>query len=238
MTITQLIAEAQALCDADSTSYPAVTSGAEDVLLRRINAAYEEEVGKLIAQNGKWQFDDTNYTDLPVGYATLVNGQEEYTFASAHIEIRRVQVMDSNGIWHLLNPIDLDSLDIPREEYQKTAGMPYEYDVEGNSLTLKPAPSSGSVTLMNGLRVYFQRTASTFSVSDVTTGTKTPGFSSPYHILLAYKAALPYCMSYKKDRVALYLNEINRLERGLLNFETNKQKDVRKRLSMGGVNPR
>jgi len=45
---------------------------------------------------------------------------------------------------------------------------------------------------------------------------------------LAYKAAIPYCMSYKKDRLALYQNEAMRMERELLAFVSMRNKDVKK----------
>lgn len=221
-----IVEEIDSLCDTDSTSYPLAAK------LRRVNSKYEQIVGNLIVMNGTWQFDDSNYTTFPIGKGTLVASQNDYAFDSSHLVIDSVEVLDKNGIWHLLNPIDRQNLGVPIEEYAKTPGLPTEYDKSGSSLLLYPAPSAAECTLTNGLRVYFQRTASIFLVSDTT---KTPGFASPYHIILAYAAAIPYCATYKKDRVALYQREMERLERDLYAFESNKEKDVRKRITFKGV---
>ena len=229
MTIADLATEARLLCDADSNDY------SNDNLRRRINQAYEEVVGKLIAQNNRWEFDDSNYTAFPIGQTTLVDDQEDYTLDTTHLIVERVQVLDSAGVWRLLTPIDRQAIKIPFEEYLKDKGMPIYYDKTGSSLILKPAPNTTLVTATNGLRVYFQRTASVFTSAEFTTGTKSPGFSVPYHVLLAYKAALPFCMAYKPDRVPLIRSEIQRLEGELFTFESNKEKDERKRMSMQSV---
>ena len=232
MTIADLNLEARALVDADSTSLTDAT------LLRRVNSAYEEVVGKLIGLDGTWQFDDTNFTDLPIGITDLVAGQGDYSFDATHLEVERVEILDNNGKWLLMRPIDKSDITVALEEYFITDGLPTQYDKQGGSVILYPAPSAAETTLTNGLKLYFQRTASIYTSAEVTTGTKTPGFASPYHVLLAYKMALPYAMSYKKDRVPLFLNEINRLEDGLLKHYARREKDVRKRLNMAGVNSR
>jgi len=232
MTIADINAEARALCDADSTSYTAAD------LLRRVNAAYEELVGKLIQLDGTWQFDDTNFTDLPIGTTNLVAAQEDYSFDSTFIEIERASVLDNNGIWHPLDPLDESQIDVDLTEYSKTNGLPREYYKRGGSIFLKPAPAAANVTLTSGLKVWFQRTASVFTSAEVSTGTKQPGFASPYHVIIAYKAALPYCMSYKKDRVPMLMNEIARREKDLSAFYARREKDIPKRFEMAPIRHR
>ena len=227
--IADIVAEIYSLTDATPDSYPA------SAMLRRINQSYEKVVGYLISRNGQWQFDDSNFTSFPIGKANLVVGQQDYSFDVSHLVIERVEVMDNNGIWHLLNPIDIKNIGCAVEEYQKTNGLPTEYDKSGSSLLLYPAPAAANVTLENGLRVFFQRTAAIFTSGEVSTGTKKAGFASPFHYILAYDAAIPYCMTYKKDRVAAYMLKSKELLDGLLEFESNKEKDVPKRLSNRGV---
>src|SRR5258708_4090301 len=95
-----LISEIHSLCDSDSTSYPI------NPMTRRINSALEDFVGKIINVDGTWEYDDTNYTDLPVGTADLVEGQESYTFASEYLKIKRMKVKTLQNKWRTLRQID------------------------------------------------------------------------------------------------------------------------------------
>lgn len=228
-TIADINAEARALVDADSTSYPAAD------LLRRVNMAYEEVVALILGCDGLWQFDDTNFTTFPIATTTLVASQQDYTFNAAHLEIEGVSVLDNTGIWHKLRQIDDKSLGVDPAEYRKDDGLPVEYDKQGSSLLLYPAPASGSVTLASGLKVFFKRTADIFTSAQVTTGTKEPGFASPFHMILAYKAAIPYAMSYKKDRVPMLLEQVRRFEDGIKKHYGRREQDRRKRMTMGGI---
>lgn len=229
-TITDINAEARALCDADTTSYTATD------LLRRINTALEQVVGKILGIDGQWQFDDSNYTSFPIGTTTLVNSQNDYAFDSSMLEIERVEVLGVDGLWYELSPIDKSQISGAIDEFEKVDGLPRYYDKQGASILLYPAPDNGaSVTLASGLKIYFQRTASVFTVAEVTTGTKQPGFASPYHMILAYMAAIPYCQSYKPNRVSLYMAEVQRLEKLIENHYSRREKDRRKIMSLAGI---
>lgn len=221
MTIGDLVLEIYALTDTDSTSYSAAT------MLRRINAVYEKVVGMLIARDGAWEFDDINFTDFPRGKATMVEAQADYSFDSSHLSIEEVQVLGSDGKWHKLTPVDKRDFDVPLSEYFATTGLPTHYDKDGSSILLYPAPTASQVTLASGLQVHFRRTADKFTSAQVTTGTKEPGFASPYHMVIAYGAALPYCMANKKDRIALYKREYDDLMKEILGFYSRREKDVR-----------
>lgn len=226
-TIADINTFARFLCDADSTSYSAAN------LLITINQAYEEVISKILNSDGRWQWDDTNRTDLPIGTTTLVNGQQDYSFDTTHLKIIGVSVKDQSGDWHKLEPIDPDDMIGDRAEFDPTSGRPERYDKIGNSIFLYPAPDNGvSVTLSAGLKVYFQRTADLYTSAQVTTGTKVPGFASPFHMILAYKAALPYCMNYKPARIPMLQIEIQRLEKDLVIFYSKRQKDERQIMRM------
>ena len=220
MTISDINTETRSLCDADSTSLTNAT------LLIRVNNAYEEIIGNLIALNKNWNFGDSNYTALPTGLKTLTAGTQAYQFDSTYLNVLRVEVKDADGTWRLLAPIKLGDITVGQAEYYKTNGLPIEYEKREDFILLYPAPAAANVTLTNGLKVYFQRTADVFTAAQVTTGTKTPGFASPYHILICYKAAMIYCTSYKKDRVPMILSEIARLEKELLDFYALREKDI------------
>lgn len=225
MTITDIFGETRDLVDATSTSYP------DARVLRRVNTAYEDVIAQLINADGTWAFDDSNYTTVPIGTITMIEGQSSYTFLDTFLDVQTVKIMDKNGIWHILEPIDQSQVDFPLEDYLRTNAFPQYYAKDGNTIKLYPAPTATVITLASGLKVEFKRTAQLFTLSDVSTGTVTPGFASPWHVLLAYKAALPYAMSYKKDRVSLISGEIQRLERDLIAHYGEREKDKRKIMS-------
>ena len=240
-----IVQEIDDLCDSDASSYPVATK------TRRVNTALEEIEAKLIVASANgWEFGDSNFTSLPTGLKTLVNSQETYQLSGDQIPstgtgidvtnpiltLKGASVKDVNGIWRKLDPIHLSDIfkrGFDPAEYFKTDGLPQYYEKREDFLVLYPAPDNGvSVTLINGLKVFYDRRASKFTASDTT---KEPGFASPYHSILAYMAAIPYCVSYKKDRVPAYLNEITRLEKELLAFYGARAKDEPKVMTMRGI---
>ena len=227
MTIADLNQEVRDLCDADTTSYTAAT------LLRRVNSALETLVGKIINADGTWQYDDSNYTDLPIGVGSLVSGQSSYSFSSEYLDILEVMILTTNGMYERITPFDPSEMDMSWDEWTNSStgtipsGFPKYYDKVGDSIRLDKSPTATYATLTNGLKVRFKRTADLFTSAQVTTGTKVPGIASPYHQLIAYMAAIPYCMSYKKDRVALYEKKVDEMIKDMIDFYTRREKDKR-----------
>ena len=222
------------LCDTTDTSYPRLKKTAE------VNDAYETIIGWIIGADGTWQYDDSNYTDLPIGTQTLITTQKTYTFNDKFLEIIQVEVKNSSGDWEILKPIDQKEFsdDLPLEEAFSEDGMPEYYDkVSEDTIKLYPAPKTGSCTLTSGLRITFKRTASLFTPASTTAAdTTVPGFASPWHEILAYMAAIPYCMTYKKDRVALYEKKVEELKKGLIDHYSKREMDKRKKMTMAIIN--
>src|SRR3990167_8472048 len=156
-TENSLIHEAWDFLDADITSYPLAK------VFRRFNMALEKLVGIAINTDGVFEYDDTNYTSLPVGTGTLVEGQESYSFASEYLKIKRVKVKDTDLQWRLLKQIDQSDLQasgMTIEEYfgldssgNPEKAFPTHYDILGDTIRLYPAPTSTSVTLTAGLKI-------------------------------------------------------------------------------------
>lgn len=221
-----LTSEVDSLCDSDSTSYPLKTK------TRRINSAYEELVAMIINADATWQFDDTNHTDAPRGKGNLVEGQEYYTFASDYLQIEAIDVLDTNGQYQSvasIDPHDLDGQSLDQyfgvdSSGNPQTGFPTHYDIKGDSIRLYPAPTAGDVTLTEGIRVSFKRTVDLFKTTDTT---QEPGLPSTHHVMLAYMAAIPYCMSYKKDRVALYEKKVDEMKLTLIDHYSYREKNRR-----------
>lgn len=237
------------LCDTasptgtDSINYPRVDK------TREINAALDSLIPALINADGTWQFDDTNYTDLPRGKGTLVEGQSQYRFTSKYLQIEAIEVLDTNNVWRSMIPFDHLELNgqvsgasgqlsgqqgggqTPEQYFGVDSagnirkGMPTHYDKLGSNFFLYPAPTSSSVTLASGLRVWFKRKASLFTVSSGTgDDTTEPGFEVE-HDILAYMASVPYCAKYHADRLPELKFEINTKWANILKHYSQRQKD-------------
>ena len=206
-TNQDIVSEINFWCDSDATSYPIADK------TRSVNVAYEELIGKIINADGTWQYDDTNYSNLPRGKGTLVEGQEWYSFASEYLKIEEIHILTTGNLYQKIPQIDNEVLgELSWEEYfgrdssgNALKGFPLYYDILGDSIRLGPTPTSTQVTLTNGIQIVFKRTADLFTTTDTT---QEPGLPSLYHVLLAYKAALPYCMKYKKENVSSLLRLI------------------------------
>lgn len=216
------------LADADLTSYPLTK------IVRRCNTAIETLVAELLNASGTWQFDDSNYDNLPIGTTTLVDGQQQVTFSNEFLSVENVMILDIGGKWQPLNPVDQRQRGYPLENLTQ-ATLPYLYDKEGPILTLYPPVSALAVTLANGLKVKFKRTAVLFTIADTT---MQPGFASPYHILVAQMAALPYCKTYKPDKVPQLVVDIREGKASMIKFYSAREQDIHANINTKKVSGR
>jgi len=183
---------------------------------RLMNAWYRRVNSWIWEVTGTWEYDDTNYTDLPEATTSLVNGQEDYTIPSTAQKIIRVEVLDKDGNYRKVEPIDQSMVDVALSEFQETDGLPMYYDIRGNSIFLYPAPSSDDVTLTKGLKVYFSRDIDEFSSTDTT---KEPGFVRNFHRILSLGASYDYAISHEMFSKANYIKgELRDLVKELRNF--------------------
>ena len=206
------------MCDTDATRYTLAQK------TRNINRWYDKAVSIILDSDGRWQFDDTNATDLPIATTNLVSAQQDYSIDTTFLRILRVEVLDQNGVWNKLQPIDqADIYAQGMAEFLKTAGMPRYYDVQGQSIFLYPKPDNGiSVTLTAGLKVYFQRNVSYFVAGDTT---KVPGFASLFHRFLSLGAARDWCVKKQLPQLKDIQSDLVVMEADMRNFFALRNKD-------------
>ena len=225
--------EIDRLCDTDDTSYPRLDKTA------RVNQSFEELAGELLSSAGGWQFDDTNYTTLPVGTQTLVEGQQAYTFTDKFLTIEQVEIKDKNGVYRKIQPIDYAEIPdgMSAEEYfgvdssgNPTKGFPEYYDKQADTIRLFVAPTSTAVTLASGIRIRFKRTVNLFTAASTTdTDSTVPGgLPSTHHHILAYMGAIPHCAIYKKDRVPMLVKKVDEMKASLKKHFARREQDKRK----------
>lgn len=219
-TNQDLASEINVLCgldNDDTTEYPLADK------VRRLNGALEEVVAEIINADGDWQFDDTNHTDLPVGTINLVASQQSYTFMDEFLSLEQVRVKNADGFFQVLKPIDPKEFKPnPVEEYFQDTGLPTHYDKIGDTILLYPSPTAATTTLTAGLKVNFKRTIDYFTTSDTT---QKPGIPTTHHILLAYMAAIPYCLLYRPNVVRSYEQKVAGMKDSLLELYARREKE-------------
>ena len=230
MTIADLNTLARFLTKTNSTSF----TNAELLIL--VNKHYEHVVGRIITETSgaDWQFGDRNYEAFPTFTITMSSGVAAYDLndaASVPLTVYGVEVQDNSGDWHPLNKTSFRKIregGTAQPEYTPTSGFPREYELRDSQIVLYPAPDNGvTVTLTNGLRLYYLRTADIFTSAQVTTGTKEPGFPSPWHDLLAFGPAYDYAIANGLPFASHFKSEYDRKMKDLLSFMGKRDQDAR-----------
>src|SRR3990167_8192142 len=104
MTFADIQSRVYFLTGTNSTSYSATN------LTLAVNRAIERVVSLINRSDSKWQYDDSNYTNLPTSTFTITSGQQQYTLASTYLTIDRIEIKDSGGNWKRLSQIDQQNL--------------------------------------------------------------------------------------------------------------------------------
>jgi len=201
----------------------------------RMNNWYDREVATILAADTRWNWDDSNYTDLPIGTADIVSGQSTYQFDPSWIRVINIQMADATtGAFADMVPDDAEfdsvvgpeEITIPNDPYNPLPITAPGFTVVGGTITLDTAPTTN---IADGLKVYFQRSVKHFA-ADGSTDTMSPGFPIPFHRLLSYGPAYDYCLEFTKPQTDAYKGEIEELEDGLSTFMSERYKSDPPRL--------
>ena len=225
MTFSNIISKVNFLTKTNVTSFPLAD------LTILANNAMERVVSLIIRADNRWQWDDTTQptTDagdgtggLPIATTALVANQQDYTFATTHLEISRVEIKDTSGNWKLLQPIDQHDIKTSLTDFMKTASQPVYYDKIGASIILYPKPDYSQSA---SLKVWFTRPPIYFVSSDTT---KAPGFNILYHDLIPLWVSYDYAVANGLPNANQLMIEITRKEEELLNGYNDRSKDEQK----------
>jgi len=186
------------------------------------------------AASGTWEFDDSNQSTLPVAYATMVDGQEDYSLPATTLQIKEVEILSSDGVsWSKLRQVDKSEITEAWSEFERTKGFPYCYDIDGFSLILKPAPDETMVTVANGLRIYLAREIVEFSTpaTYTTADTTQPGFDELFHDIICQGIAHDYLDAHGDPRADRIFQKIEVAHNDLNIHYGMKNKDNKIRIS-------
>lgn len=192
-------------------------------LIRDLNSELSMIHISILRDRGTLEFDDSNYSDLPVATFTITANTREYKITAdensnavltkhkvgvlydgEYIDIPRVQVGEGSQAGLLTK--DSDSKDIPSGYYEI-----------GESIVFVDMPKTSTTG-----KVWFDRELDFATTGDTT---KVPGVPSMYHNLAAYKTSLNYAI----DKNLPNINQINRRvemeEMRLQEFEESRRGD-------------
>lgn len=225
---TQIDALIDRNCKSNSVSYSTADKTADE------NLAIDFVYATIFAAGGTWQFDDSNHTDYPIITTNLVSSQRDYAFTTDEngnliLDIYKVMVKDSSGIYHEIDPVDVQSEADMDSFYdgQNVTGTPTRYDKTANGIFLDKIPSYNST---DGLKIYINREGSHFLTTDTT---KMPGFAGLYHEYVALRPSYQYAYRNGLPNTLLLQNEMITMERKIEEHYGKRERDIKRRLVPG-----
>jgi hypothetical protein len=214
-----LVQEIDSICGSDFNSYPIKAK------TRRINMALDRYFTLAMQSDGRWEIDDSTYTDNPIATHDLKIGVGEYPFPEDLLDIFRVEVVDDSGFWRELKTIDqVDLKGTALEEYRKTDGLPELYDKKYSSLWIYPKPD---VETEDGLKIYYNRKFKHF------VGTETNakiGVPEIFHSYIARYASLPFLVEKTKANKNDIATLIEEDEKQIKTFYSRRGRDEKQRV--------
>lgn len=235
MSISELVKDVKFWITGSGTG---TTDYTDADILRSINIYYDEVVSLILKADGRWEFDDENFTTLPVATTDLVSGQADYEISGeTFLTLQRVEIKDTNGNGVQLMPISQeDRIGVAMTEWAKTNAQPEVYDKVGNSIIFYPTPNYSST---GGIKTYYQRPGSLFTSGEMSTGTKTPGFNPLYHRYLSMGAAADYAsINGLTEILQILLSKMAQMKVDIISSYSKRNKDekLQMKLAKDGYN--
>lgn len=197
---------------------------------RNVNITWDEAIAELYKADPNHKWDDTTNTDFPIATLTLVPNQDHYTLLDSALVVHRVRIMDRNGKYMTLTPVN--RVELTDSELEAT-GSPDKYYKLGGAIFPVPIPDYGAT---DGVELEFQRGANYFTISDTN---KVPGFNPQYHQFLSIGAALRYASSNGMKNKTTYLSgEKERIRTTMREHYQLRALDERPRLRLRRANVR
>ena len=183
---TGIVQQTRDMARVDSTQWP--TSR----IVNSANNWLDKITGYAIGADRRFEWDDTNHTELPEGKRDLTVSVTDYSFlldeqGNTILTLTGVDIL-TGGYYEPLQPVNRNDEDYD-SSFGQVSGIPSQYDkIADNIIRLDAIPTA---TVTNGLRFHFQRTPSYFAGTDTT---KAPGVAPILHrgfvIASAYDCAL------------------------------------------------
>lgn len=186
---------ARRFSNSNSTNYPDAQLDAS------INAYYDTFVSEILKSMDDWDFEGE------IATASLVANQQEYTFPTDILKVKRVEVSYDGTKWEVVSRFDVnergEATDSTSVRNDFNVNEPYA-DLHDNSLFLYPVPTAN---VSGGLKIFYEKLPTLLS-----SATDEPSFARPFHKGLAYGAAKDFCEQFPEGRQNHLATNGNNLE--------------------------
>ena len=194
-TSTGLIEDARWWSETNTTSYPSVD------VKRSINKWYQELFADVLLSMDEWDVGGE------IATASLVANQQEYTWPSDLLRIKRMEVTYDGTTWTRVYPFDIQetSESIATQANINTAFVASapRYDAHDNSIFLFPVPTATST---NGLKIWYEK-----EITELSSDSDEPNIAEPFQRLLSIGAAYDYAL---RKGLPISANLLQKLELG------------------------
>lgn len=187
-----------------------------------INNGYDKFHSVILGSQDEWDFDDSNYTTLPIANTELTANTGTYALPSTIYKLNKVEINYGSGFVKAI-PLDLNETNLSETEVLSLATVEQpRYRVFGGTIKLYPTPTA---TVSGGLQLYYDREVDSFTSSQVTTGTKKPGFDRIFHDYIALSASIDGAIKFTLSNLVSLQNQLIDLEKRAEKFFGSKVVD-------------
>lgn len=167
-----------------------------------INAYLDIFTTEILDSMDEWDFQ------AEIATASLVEDQQEYTFPTDLLKIKRIETTYDGTNWYEVTPMDVNersgTADATTVEADFDQSEPF-YDLMDTGIMLYPIPDQA---VTSGLKIWYEKLQTHLSAD-----TDSPNFARPFHKGLAYGAAKDYFEKYlEKNNTAKMQNATQNLE--------------------------
>jgi hypothetical protein len=148
--------------------------------------------------DNRWVYDDRNHGTFPRYKTDIVDGQRDYQLPTEVLNIRQVEVRNSDGKYYTLKFLSEDDPRLNIQKEQENAAQPIYYRLNGSSIILDPKPDASTLTTTDGLRITTDREIDGFTTSDTTQEADLPEKFQP---ILYYGPSFEYASINNLDSV-------------------------------------
>ena len=199
---------------------------------RLINYGQDQTFNVIWEADGSWRHTDPNDTEYSEATTDLSLSNQEYRLSPSHLKIIGVQIMNNQGDYQNMTDINYQTNDYLNSQdptYYDSTSTSYNYRLKGDILTINPTLTSGSVTLVDGLKVIYQSEPEYFTIADTLTELGVPRTFHDVPVLFA-------CAKYAKsnsmtDKAREIDSELERRKGDITKFFNNRKVASVKRMT-------